>query len=871
MNTVHLKLRPFIPLFIKGRALFAGPPAVARCDFPLCRTVLQFFRTMATSNNNNPDIRQPLGFRKAKQKEPLRRLKAKESRNKRGDAHGPSTVYLQVVGAGSRDSAATLYVFSEYNRYLFNCGEGTQRLMQEHKLKAARLDNIFLTRLSWENVGGLSGMILTLKDTGVPECVLSGPPQLENYVNAIKSFSGPLADIKLSVRPYTEETYTDETMTVYQVPIFAQLRNEDRQLSPKSGRSSPSQSPPSPRRDDIHNNTCRDGTSSPDLEGDTRNTTRDPSLVVSFICKLHPKKGNFLVLQARELGLPVGTAAIGPLVTALKDGKSVTYEGKEIRPEQVCTPADPGPVFIVVECPSEEFVEAVCTNQQLRRYQTGGTEDPAALVVHMTPESVLTTDQYKKWMERFPSATEHLILNEQVCTVHNIRSQKLQTQLNMIHPEIFPQLKSYRSKEAQAALHVPNVRAECLLKFQLRPVMEWQRDAIPSCNAEEFVKEASEVPNFMEEVDKCRKICSTDTAELSGKGENYPEVVFLGTGSALPMKIRNVSGTLVNISPSQSLLLDCGEGTFGQLCRHYGDTLDEALSKISTVFISHMHADHHTGLLMLLYQRERALTTLGKAFRPIYLVAPADIMSWLHQYHNHCEEILHHINLIPNRFLCEDAKVTDQRTESSIQAMLKKNDLEKFQTCRVRHCKNAFACSFTHQSGWKLAFSGDTMPSDAFVHTGKNATLLIHEATLEDGLEEEAVEKRHSTTSQAIGIGMRMNAEFIMLNHFSQRYAKIPLFSQDFSDRVGISFDHMRTRFGDFKILPKLIPALKTLFAEEIGEMEERRERRELKNPRGSSSEVNSEQTTADESRGAKRDQEEAAAHNVEMKRLKMS
>lgn len=26
---------------------------------------------------------------------------------------------------------------------------------------------------------------------------------------------------------------------------------------------------------------------------------------------------------------------------------------------------------------------------------------------------------------------------------------------------------------------------------------------------------------------------------------------------------------------------------------------------------------------------------------------------------------------------------------------------------------------------------------------GKNATLLIHEATLEDGLEEEAVEKRH--------------------------------------------------------------------------------------------------------------------------------
>uniref|UniRef100_A0A8D0CS59 Zinc phosphodiesterase ELAC protein 2 n=1 Tax=Sander lucioperca TaxID=283035 RepID=A0A8D0CS59_SANLU len=733
MNTVHLKLRSLTLWFIKGRTISAGPPPVARCDFPFHRTVFQFFRTMATTSNNNPETRQPLGLKKAKQKEPLRRVKTKENRNKRGDVHGPSTVYLQVVGAGSRDNAASLYVFSEYNRYLFNCGEGTQRLMQEHKLKAARLDNIFLTRLSWENVGGLSGMILTLKDTGVPECVLSGPPQLENYLNAIKSFSGPLEDIKLSVRPYTEETYTDDTMTVYQVPIFGEsflhffYVHLDFLLK---------------------------------CFGERRKASRDTSLAVSFICKLHPKKGNFLVAQAKELGLPVGTAAIGPLIAALKDGKSVTYEGKEIRPEQVCTPTDPGPVFIIVECPSEEFVEALCTNRQLRRYQSGGTEDPAALIVHMTPESVLTTDQYKKWMESFPSTTEHLILNEQVCTVHNVRSHKIQAQLNMIHPDIFPELKSYKTKEAQAALHVPNVRAECLLKFQLRPVMEWQRDAIPSCNAAEFVKEASEVPNFLEEVDKCRKICSTDAAE-----EKYPEVVFLGTGSALPMKIRNVSGTLVNISPSQSVLLDCGEGTFGQLCRHYGDAVDHALSKISTVFISHMHADHHTGLLMLLYQRERALTTLGKAFSPVFLVAPVQIMTWLNQYHDYCEEILNHINLI---------------------------NFYSFQTCMVRHCKNAFACSFTHRSGWKLAFSGDTMPCDAFVHTGNNATLLIHEATLEDGLEEEAVEKRHSTTSQAIGIGMRMNAEFIMLNHFSQRYAKIPLFSEDFNDRVGISFDHMR-------------------------------------------------------------------------------
>uniref|UniRef100_A0A672Z489 Zinc phosphodiesterase ELAC protein 2 n=1 Tax=Sphaeramia orbicularis TaxID=375764 RepID=A0A672Z489_9TELE len=676
-------------------------------------------------------------------KEPLRRLKTKESRSKRGDTHGPSTVYVQVVGAGSRDNAASLYVFSEYNRYLFNCGEGTQRLMQEHKLKAAHLDNIFITRLSWENVGGLSGMILTLKDTGVPECVLSGPPQLENYLSAIKSFSGPLDDIKLSVRPYTEQTYTDDTMTVLQVPIFSEF------------------------------------------------TPIYWTQFLQFVKKIFSQMKIFALIPDVEL-LPFfsfisGTAAIGPLISALKGGKSIMYEGKEIRPEQVCTPTDPGPVFMVVECPSEAFVQAVCTDHQLRRYQTGGTEDPPALVVHISPESVLDSDQYKDWMERFPSTTQHLILNENVVTVHNVRSHKSQTQLNMIHPRIFPPLRSYRAKERQAALHVPNVRAECLLKFQLRPVMEWQRDAVPPVTQTSLFQEASEVPNFMEEVEKCRKACSVDAAEMS---DRYPEVVFLGTGSALPMKIRNVSGTLVNISSTQSLLLDCGEGTFGQLCRHYGDDVDEALAKISTVFISHMHADHHTVRnvqLIWVEGEKRVHSTLGKAFSRVYLVGPGRILTWLMQYHYAFSSQTDLCVTTPTRH-----KPT---TQSFIRALLKKTTWSRsFQTCLVRHCRNAFACSFTHQSGWKMAFSGDTMPCDAFVHIGKDSTLLIHEATLEDALEEEAVEKRHSTTSQAIGVGMKMNADFIMLNHFSQRYAKVPLFSHDFTERVGISFDHMRVR-----------------------------------------------------------------------------
>uniref|UniRef100_A0A4W3I530 Zinc phosphodiesterase ELAC protein 2 n=1 Tax=Callorhinchus milii TaxID=7868 RepID=A0A4W3I530_CALMI len=622
--------------------------------------------------------------------------------------------------------------------------------MQEHKLKVARLDNIFLTRMSWQNVGG---MILTLKDTGVPKCVFSGPPQFDKYLAAIKSFSGSLQGIELAVRPYTEPEYTDDTMTVYQ-PI----------------------------------------------------TQR-----------------NFLVLKAKELGLPVGTSAIGPIVAALKGGKSVTYEGKEIRPEDVCTPSDPGPTFLVLECPSEEFVDPMCENEKLSRYQTRGSESPPALVVHIVPEAVLESNTYKAWMERFGPTTEHLILNENNQTVHNLRSHKIQSQLHLIHPEIFPTLKTFHTEEPLATLTVPIVRGECLLKYQLRPTFEWQRDAVVVADTDEFIKEATEIPGFLERVEECKSALADPTVD------KYPEVVFLGTGSAIPMKIRNVSSIILNIDTTRSVLLDCGEGTFGQLCRHYGSEVDEVLCKIVAIFISHLHADHHTGLLNVLLQRERALKFLGKAFSPVLLVTPIQIMSWLQQYHDNCQEILRHINVIPARALLDGAEVTKLRTQDLIRSLLNKLELVKFQTCVVRHCKNAFGCSLQHKSGWKMVYSGDTMPCPALVLMGQNADLLIHEATLEDGLEEEAVEKTHSTTSQAISVGMKMNAKFIMLNHFSQRYAKIPLFSADFNEKVGIAFDHMRVRFGDFGVIPRLFPPLKALFAEEIEEMEERREKRELR------------------------------------------
>ncbi|PIK35883.1 putative zinc phosphodiesterase ELAC protein 2, partial [Apostichopus japonicus] len=176
----------------------------------------------------------------------------------------------------------------------------------------------------------------------------------------------------------------------------------------------------------------------------------------------------------------------------------------------------------------------------------------------------------------------------------------------------------------------------------------------------------------------------------------------------------------------------------------------------------------------------------------------------------------------------ENGDLTNSAEERSRheETLLNKLSLKKFETVPVRHCSNAYGLVVTHQEGWKIVYSGDTMPCDALVTAGQDADLLLHEATLEDGMDEEAVIKKHSMMSQAIDVGERMNARFIILTHFSQRYPKMPLLPDGVSGKVGIAFDFMRFSLSEVSMLPRFMPTLKHLFAENIQELQENKMKR---------------------------------------------
>ena len=81
----------------------------------------------------------------------------------------------------------------------------------------------------------------------------------------------------------------------------------------------------------------------------------------------------------------------------------------------------------------------------------------------------------------------------------------------------------------------------------------------------------------------------------------------------------------------------------------------------------------------------------------------------------------------------------------------------------------------TFPTGFKFSYSGDCRPSREFARIGNGSTVLLHEATFDDELQGDAIAKKHSTTREALGVGMAMGARRVILTHFSQRYQKIPV------------------------------------------------------------------------------------------------
>lgn len=94
-----------------------------------------------------------------------------------------SNIILYVLGSGAIGAPKSLYLATDNKGYLFNCGDSCQRLTSQLKLKLTKLQDIFVTQSVWENIGGITGLMLTLQEAGIPELDVHGPPGVVSFIN----------------------------------------------------------------------------------------------------------------------------------------------------------------------------------------------------------------------------------------------------------------------------------------------------------------------------------------------------------------------------------------------------------------------------------------------------------------------------------------------------------------------------------------------------------------------------------------------------------------------------------------------------------------------------------------------------------------
>lgn len=73
------------------------------------------------------------------------------------------------------------------------------------------------------------------------------------------------------------------------------------------------------------------------------------------------------------------------------------------------------------------------------------------------------------------------------------------------------------------------------------------------------------------------------------------------------------------------------------------------MCNVKGIYISHLHADHHLGLIGFLQGRRLALKKLGIDRPPVVLFAPKEILTWLNFYDCCFESVLNEFELVPNQ------------------------------------------------------------------------------------------------------------------------------------------------------------------------------------------------------------------------------
>ncbi|KAJ1724748.1 hypothetical protein LPJ53_001031 [Coemansia erecta] len=540
-------------------------------------------------------------------------------------------------------------------------------------------------------------------------------------------------------------------------------------------------------------------------------TTPTPASIC-YIAEGPEVPGKFDVQAAKALGLKQG-----PLYGKLTRGESVTApDGTVIHPSQCVGPARLSGILIIIDCPTPAYINSVTSNSKFAPYmETSGQSDPELrkrllLVIHSLGPGVAQDKQYKAWAAQFPSHVRHMVSAPEYVPDENPfqRHLRVHAAMTAIDPAtyVLPQSSKTPDLPVKSFLDSNNaIVPSSLMSFDFEPKPQLDCSKVqPALSPEEMLEQAQAKIQGEQQsaTNGSNGSCNVTTASaVTVTNCNSDELIVcpIGTGSSVPSIYRNVSANIISVNGYGGIVLDCGESTVSLLKRFLGYpkrnihntrinlSYTEFVSSLKLLYISHMHADHHLGAILLLHEWNE-LTKNLQARPRLTIVAPARFMSWILDFSGVQTLGLDRIDFVS----CHNIRITHDQdagpfqakggnqagTNAKVDKIMSDLGLTDIRTCSVIHCPWAYGLSLTHKSGWKLVYSGDTRPCSNLVTLGrlgnKFPTVLLHEATHSDDLIKDAIAKRHTTVSEAVAMALGMGAENLLMTHFSQRCLSLP-------------------------------------------------------------------------------------------------
>ena len=278
-------------------------------------------------------------------------------------------------------------------------------------------------------------------------------------------------------------------------------------------------------------------------------------------------------------------------------------------------------------------------------------------------------------------------------------------------------------------------------------------------------------------------------------------VTILGNNSAVPAFDRHPTSQVVT-HDGNNYLVDCGEGTQIQMINY-----KIRRSRISHIFISHLHGDHYFGLVGLitsfgLLNHQQELHVFGPSPLKEIIELQLKVADTQLCYPLHIHSITSAATLLDTEKLSVKCFRTNHRIECYGFVFTEKKQPRKLDPEKAKEYEIPMTFydrlkdgeDYTRKDGtlvkneWvteaadpgkRYAFCADTKYDESIISHIEGADMIYHETTYLDNLRERAENRFHSTTRQAAAIAKKAGVKKLLIGHFSSKYDTLEEFEAE--------------------------------------------------------------------------------------------